>query len=377
MLENQTSLTQLSKTFVASPYLGGNEKKYVLECLDENWISSKGKFLHLFEKSFSQFSGCRHGVSVSNGTVALHLALMALDIGPGDEVIVPDLTFGATMNAVIHSGATPVLVDVDKDSWGLDPEKVKKALSSKTKAIMPVHLYGRPAKMNELMKIAFENKLKVVEDCAEAPGARVQDNVVGSFGDIGCFSFFGNKILTTGEGGMCVTNSSSLEEKMKTLRDHGMSKDRRYWHCVVGMNYRMTNIQAAIGLAQMEQVESFFKKRNEIQAFYEKSLKGFISFQKSELGTTSVPWLVTGLLKKSVNRDKLIQSALKKGVELRPFFYPLSDMDLFKNYSKEMTINAHEISYRGICLPTSVSLTKDQLERVVKVIKSFLKEDEQ
>jgi len=227
-----------------SPDLTGNELEYIMEAFLSTWISSSGEYIKKFEKMFADFSECEHGVAVSNGTVALHLALMALGLKKGDEVIVPDLTFAATINAVLHAQATPVIVDIERDSWCIDPKEIEKAITARTKAIIPVHLYGQPCDMDAIMAIANKSHLFVLEDCAEAHGARFDGKKVGSFGDVGCFSFFGNKIMTTGEGGMCVTNSKQLDEKMRILRDHGMSKTKKYWHEVIGYNYRITNLQA-------------------------------------------------------------------------------------------------------------------------------------
>jgi len=246
---------------IAQPSLNGNELKYVTDALLSTWISSTGKYIDQFENDFSKYIDMRYGVSTSNGTTALHLALMALDIGEGDEVIIPDLTFAATINAVLHANATPVVVDVSEESWCIDPIEIQKAITPKTKAIIPVHLYGQPCEMDAIMSIAKKYNLKVVEDCAEAHGATYRDKKVGSFGDISCFSFFANKIITTGEGGMCLTNSKEIDVKLRQLRDHGMSKEKKYWHDMVGYNYRMTNIQAAIGCAQLERIDEILSWR--------------------------------------------------------------------------------------------------------------------
>ena len=258
---------------VMEPTLGGNEMKYVVDCIATNWISSQGSYVKTFEKSFSSFLSMDYALTTSNGTCALHLALLALEIGPGDEVIVPDLTFAASANAVIHAGAKPVLVDVSGKHWGMDPGCVEAAITRKTKAIMPVHLYGHPCEMEPLIKLAKTHRLSIVEDCAEALGAQYKGRKVGTFGDISCFSFFSNKVITTGEGGMVVTNHEKLNHKMAILRDHGMSRSRRYWHETVGFNYRMTNLQAAVGLAQLEQIDRFLKNRRQIAGIYAAQLK--------------------------------------------------------------------------------------------------------
>lgn len=246
---------------LAQPHLTGNEYKYLIDAFLSTWISSAGKYITQFEESFSDYCGVKFGVAVSNGTTALHLALAALEIGEGDEVIVPDITFAATINAVIYTGATPVIVDIEEDSWCIDPDEIEKAITSKTKAIIPVHIYGQPCDMGRICDIAIKNNLYIVEDCAEAHGAAWNGQKVGSFGTISCFSFFGNKVITTGEGGMCITNDEQLNEKMRILRDHGMSKSRRYYHEILGFNYRMTNLQAAIGVAQVERIEDILEWR--------------------------------------------------------------------------------------------------------------------
>jgi len=267
---------------ISSPDLSGNELKYLTDAFKSTWISSSGEFINRFEQNFARYCECSHGVAVANGTVAIHLALVTLGIKCGDEVIVPDLTFAATINAVLHANATPVIVDIEKDSWCISPTEIKKAISPKTKAIIPVHLYGQPCDMEKIMEIAKENNLYVIEDCAEAHGANFKDRKVGSFGDISCFSFFGNKVITTGEGGMCVTNNQKLDNKMRELRDHGMSKTKKYWHNYPGFNYRMTNLQAAIGVAQLERIEEILANRNKIELKYREVLINCenIEFQK-------------------------------------------------------------------------------------------------
>jgi len=337
---------------VAEPDLKGNEFKYLSDAFLSTWISSKGKYIDTFEENFSKFCECKHGIAVSNGTVAIHLALKALGIGVGDEVIVPDLTFAATINTVLHSGATPVIVDIDPESWCISTTEIEKAITKKTKAIIPVHVYGQPCDMDAIMSIAKKHKFFVIEDAAEAHGAKYKGKRVGSFGDISCFSFYGNKIITTGEGGMCLTNDSKLDERMRILRDHGMSKTKRYWHDEVGYNYRTTNIQAAIGVAQLERVEQIIAERKLVEQSYKKTLKdiSFIQWQKDISGNERVVWLVSIELK-DVNRDVLFEILSKHGVDTRPFFYPLSEMDIYKPYVFSSS-NSKTISFKGMNLPT-------------------------
>ncbi len=344
---------------VAIPNLSGNEFKYLFDAFFSTWISSSGKYINKFEEGFSNYSDCSHGVAVANGTAAIHLALLALWVGAGDEVIVPDLTFAATINAVLHAGATPVIVDVELDSWCIDPTEIEAAITDKTKAVIPVHLYGQSCDMGAILESTKNRGIYVVEDCAEAHGATYSGKKVGSFGDIGCFSFFGNKVITTGEGGMCVTNDAELDSSMRVLRDHGMSKTKRYWHDVVGYNYRMTNLQAAIGLAQLERINEIHHNRECYEQMYKEVLKKFgeIEFQKDNfLNRKKITWLVSVLMCGEKERDAFILHLKQCGVDARPFFYPLSDMPIFKSYCKKPTRNSKILSSRGLNLPTYESL---------------------
>ena len=342
---------------VAIPNLNGNEFKYLTDAFLSTWVSSSGKYIDKFEGKFSSYSDCSYGVAVSNVTVALHLAMVVLGIGEGDEVIIPDLTFAATINTVLHANATPVIVDVEESSWCIDPVEIEKAITSKTKAIIPVHLYGQSCDMGVIMDIAKRHNLKVVEDCAEAHGAMYDGRKGGSFGDIGCFSFYGNKVITTGEGGMCVTNNQELDEKMRALRDHGMSKTKRYWHDVIGYNYRLTNIQAAIGLAQLERIENIHQNRREYENNYKDILpKDILTFQTDIENRRRITWLVSVLLDETIDREEYIQSLKGKGIDARPFFYPLSDMDIYKPYCKNYTPITHRLSKSGLSFPTYESL---------------------
>lgn len=342
---------------VATPVLSGNEFKYLTDAFCSTWISSSGSYIDKFEDEFSKYSDCAYGSAVSNGTVALHLALVALEIGIDDEVIIPDLTFAATINAVLHAHATPVIVDVEEDSWCISPQEVENAITSKTKAIIPVHLYGQPCDMDAIIKIAKKYKLKVIEDCAQAHGAMFKNQKVGSFGDIGCFSFYGNKVLTTGEGGMCTTNNPILNKKMRILRDHGMSREKKYWHDMVGFNYRMTNLQAAIGVAQLERIESIHKNRREYENCYRAALsKKNFTFQNNLNNRQRITWLVSFLMDEDVNREEYIANLKEKGIDARPFFYLLSDMEIYKEYCSSGTPVAKKISSLGLNLPTYESL---------------------
>lgn len=360
---------------IALPLLNGNELTYLLDAFLSSWISSSGAYILDFEEAFAAYCGTKFGVSVFNGSVALVLALSALGITKGDEVIVPDLTFGATINAVLLVGATPVIVDIEQDSWCIDPESIRAAITNKTKAIIPVHLYGQVCDMDNIMRIAKEYKLYVVEDCAEAHGASFNGQMVGSFGDIGCFSFFGNKVITTGEGGMCVCNNKQLNDTMRILRDHGMDKHKRYWHTHIGFNYRMTNLQAAIGLAQLERIDTILNNRKYYESSYINALVPHIQPQPSLPNREKIVWLASFLLDSTCcSRDELLHTLKSKGVDARAFFYPLSDMPIYAQYSRASTPVSHSISARGFSLPTYESL--QNLQDIIKVLQSTLKEYE-
>jgi len=354
---------------VAEPSIGEEELKLVTEAVRSGWVSSKGRFLKEFENNFANYIGAKYGVAVSNGTVGLHLAFTALGLSSGDEVIVPTFTFASVANAIIYTGANPVLVDSHPDYWCINPEEIEKKITSRTKAIIAVHLYGHPCDMNLLMKLSRGYSLNIIEDCAEAHGAEYKGKKVGSFGDVSCFSFYGNKLITTGEGGMCLTNNHALAEKMRTLRDHGMSSEKRYWHEVIGFNYRMTNLQAAIGVAQLKKIEEFIKRKREIAQLYSSLLKGV----KGVILHPEMPWaknaywlysiLVNGNAYGS-SRNELMEKLAEKGIETRSFFYPLHVMPPYKKYAKNCKFPVSEkLSSTGISLPSSVKLKeKDMLE---------------
>jgi perosamine synthetase len=359
---------------VYQPDLNGNEKKYVNECIDSSWISSKGKFVGDFERIFADRIGIQHAASVCNGTLALHLALLALGIGPGDEVIVPTLTYIATANAVAYTGATPVFVDSIRDTWQIDPLEVRRHITPKTRAIIPVHLYGQACDMDSLLSIAREYRLFIIEDCAEAIGTMYKGKQVGTFGDISCFSFFGNKTITTGEGGMVVTNDKTLIERSRHLKGQGLAEHREYWHDVVGYNYRMTNIQAAIGVAQLERADLFIKRKREIAIFYKEALCDIPVEPHSEAADTIHSyWMFSLLVQRAEQRDQLRKHLADAGIETRPLFYPVHTMPMYaKNYRKHPV--AEDLAWRGINLPSWPGLTDDQLSFIINTIRRFYKE---
>lgn len=358
---------------VAEPSLKGNELRYVNDCIKTNWISSIGEYVTKFENKFAKYCGSKHGIAISNGTHALHLALVALGIGKGDEVIIPNLTFIATANAVAYTGAKPILVDAELRTWNIDVNKIEEKISNKTKAIIPVHLYGHPCDMDKIMKIARKHNIYVIEDAAEAHGAEYKGKKVGSIGDIGCFSFFGNKIITTGEGGMCITNDKELAERMRFLKDHGMSKEKRYWHPEIGFNYRLTNIQAAIGLAQLENIDKIITKKRKNARLYNSLLKNVkgMTLPPEKKWAKNVYWMYSILIedKFKISRNNLIKKLEKNNIGSRPFFFPINQMPPYKTNVKYHC--SEELSKKGINLPSSVNLRRCDIERIVKIIKQI------
>lgn len=357
---------------VAEPSLSDEELKNVIEAVKSGWISSKGEFISRFEKDFASFVGVKYGISTSSGTTALHLALEAIGVKKGDEIIVPTLTFVATANVVKYCNAKPVFVDSHPDYWCIDPEKIEEKITRNTKAIIPVHLYGHPADMDAIMDIAADHDLYVIEDAAEAHGAEYKGKRVGSIGDIGCFSFYGNKTITTGEGGMCVTNNEELAEKMNLLKNHGMDPKRRYWYDVIGYNYRMTNLQAAVGVAQLNKIEKFIEIKRKNAELYNSLLREIdgITLPPEMSWAKNVYWMYSILIdeeKFGINRDKLMKELEKEGIETRPFFYPMHTLP--PHFRKEKYPVAEFLSKRGINLPSAVTLKKEEVEYICQKIK--------
>lgn len=356
---------------VYQPSLNGNEKKYVNECLESTWISSKGKFVNAFEKEFANYIGVDHAATVCNGTVALHLALEALGIGKGDEVIVPTLTYIASVNAITYTGATPVFVDSFEDTWQIDTDDVRKKITTNTKAIMCVHVYGHPCDMDALLSLKQDYKLFLIEDCAEAIGSKFNGQHVGTFGDVATFSFYGNKTITTGEGGMVVTNDATLNDRIVHLKGQGLAKYREYWHDAVGYNYRMTNICAAIGLAQLEQIEIVLEKKRAIANWYRKGFlnTGFELHMESDNVTHSY-WMCNILIPSHIDRDLLKQHLIENGIETRPMFYPVHTMPIYsKKYEKHEV--AEKLARRGMNLPSYPDLSKMDIDFIISAIKNY------
>jgi perosamine synthetase len=357
---------------VYQPWITEKERRYVDEAMTSTWISSKGAFLDRFERDFPAYIGAEHGIAAANGTVALHLAMAALGIGPGDEVIVPALTYVASVNAISYTGAAPVFVDSDPDRWNIAPDLVERAITPRTKAIEVVHLYGYPADLDPILDIASRHGLAVVEDAAEAHGAEYKGRRVGSLGSVGVFSFFGNKIVTTGEGGMLVTSDDALAERARHLRGQGVSATRTYWHDVIGFNYRMTNVAAAIGCAQLERVEETLDAKRRLAALYRQHLDGIdgVAFQADPPWARPVYWMICILVDPRL-RDPLMAFLAGEGVETRPFFYPAHTLPMYT--TGERFPEAERLGSSGINLPSYPTLEPDEVERVCRLIGDFMR----
>jgi len=361
---------------VCEPKLNGNESRYVARCLETNWISSTGNNIEQFEKKFARCCGARYGISCTNGTTALHLALAILGIGKGDEVIIPTFTMIATANAVTYTGATPVLVDAEPDTWNIDTEQIEEKITERTRAVIAVHTYGHPADMDKILNVAQKYHLYVVEDAAEAHGAEYKGKKIGSIGDIACFSFYANKIITTGEGGMLTTNDKKIAEIAKELRSHAFSKERHFWHQYVGYNYRMTNLQAAIGLAQVERFDEFVQLRIGHARLYNSMLKGIkgIILPPQTKDVKNVYWMYSILIEDElgITRDELRGGLAERGVETRTFFIPVHLQPIyFRRYPQRFPI-AEELCRKGMYLPSASSLTEKEINYVVKSIISVI-----
>jgi perosamine synthetase len=359
---------------VCEPTLNGNEAKYVLDCVESNWISSAGKYISRFEQSFASLCGASYGVACANGTVALHLALAALGIGPGDEVILPTFTMIATINAVTYTGATPVLVDSEPATWNMDMNQVADKITPRTRVVMPVHTYGHPVDMDPLLELAERHGFYVVEDAAEAHGAEYKGRLAGSLGHAGCFSFYANKIITTGEGGMVTTNDPEIARLAANLRDHAFSHERHFWHKYLGYNYRMTNMQAAIGLAQAEQMASFVAARRANAARYTVGLKdipGIVTPPEAEW-VKSVFWMYSILVQDEfcMTRDELRAYLAAHGIETRTFFIPMHLQPIYYQTFKGQRYPISEmLCQRGFYLPSASSLGAQEIDYIVDIVR--------
>ena len=360
------------------PEIRGNEWKYIKECLDTNWVSSVGKFVDRFEEEFAKYNEAKSAVVTMNGTAALQLALVTLGVGEGDEVIFPSMTFISSVNAIKYVGAIPVFVDVDRETFVMNVSKVEELITEKTKAIMPVHIYGYPVEMDELNIIAKKYNLYVVEDATEALGTKYKGRLAGTLGDIGCFSFNGNKLITTGAGGMLITNNEEVAKKAKYLSNQTktITENGAMYHEEVGYNFRMPNILAAMGVAQLEKVDEYLEVKRRNARLYNDLLKGVkgITLTKEVDYVDNCYWLYSILVEDDfrMSRDELLELLKANGIQARPFFLPVHDM---KPYSEnkcgnmEMTV---EVSKRGVNLPSSVSLKEEEVRKICEIIREEL-----
>jgi perosamine synthetase len=363
---------------VAAPALVGRELEYVTDCLESSWISSAGRYVERFEDAFGEFVGVEHAIACCNGTAALHLALLALGVGPGDEVIVPTLTFVATANAVRYCGAVPVFVDSEPETWNLDPGEIEERCTERTKGIIAVHLYGHPADLDPITTVARRRGLWVLEDAAEAHGARYRGRIVGSLSDCAVFSFYGNKIVTTGEGGMIVTRNGALAARLRILRGQGQDPSRRYWFPIVGYNYRLTNVAAAIGVAQMEKIDWHMARRREVASWYRHRLADaeLVDFSPAADWAEPAYWMSCALLRDGgeSERDRVIAELDERGVETRPFFYPLHTLPPYARDDVRAYPVATSLAARGLNLPSSASLNSEDVDYVCEALETVVRQ---
>lgn len=362
---------------VNEPVITPEAKQYVREALDSGWVSSAGPFIERFEKAFAEYLGVKHAVTTTSGTTALHLALVTLEIGPGDEVILPDFTMMACVFSVLYTGAKPVFVDVDPWIFTMDPEKIEEKITQKTKAIMPVHIYGHPVDMDPVLAIAKRHGLWVMEDAAEAHGARHRGRLCGSIGDINAFSFYGNKIITTGEGGMVVTNNDALAARARMLRNLAHSKEKRFWHKELGFNYRMTNLQAALGCGQLAHIEEFITKKEWMAAQYASELHGVrgLRLPITKEWATNVHWMYAVLVEDPfpLSRDAFRRALQERDIDTRDFFSSCSAQPATRKHCGE---GGHypvteRIADHGLYLPSGLALTQEQIDTVCHAIRDI------
>ena len=359
---------------VLEPVIGEREKKYVADCMETGWISSWGKYIGKFETAFGRFLGVKHALSTSNGTVSLHLIMLALGIGSGDEVIVPDFTYVASANAVRYVGGRPVFVDCDPETFTMDPANIEEKITPRTRAIMAVHIYGNPCRMDEIMRIARSRRIPVIEDAAEAHGALWRGTPVGSLGAANSFSFFGNKTITTGEGGMVVTNSKKIADRVALLKNQAQPRNRRkYFHPVMGYNYRMINLEAAIGLGQLERIAKLLERKRAIHRWYGRYLKplverGALAFQQETPGARA-SWWVNACTFRTKSAPEIASRLKAAGVDTRPFFLPMSDLPYLRQVGSFP--HARRLARTGLLIPSGANLEEKDIalisDRIQKV----------
>ena len=360
---------------VCAPEITDIDVTFVSKCVKSGWVSGESEYVEKFEKKFANYCDCKYGVTVNSGTTALQVALAALGVSKFDEVIIPTFTMIATPNSVVYMNATPVLVDSELFTWNMDSSKIEEKITSRTKVIMPVHTYGHPVDMDPILEIAEKYDLFVVEDAAEAHGAEYKGKKTGSIGDLGCFSFYANKIITTGEGGMIVTNNEELAEKAAWLRAHAFGKHgKHFYHEVLGYGYRMSGLQAALGLAQMERIEKFVSARIERAQIYNSMLADIlerVTLPPDAPWAKNVYWMYSILLEDNLrlSRAEFMKELEVEGIETRTFFYPVHVQPLYKDMgSKESFPVADELSRKGINLPSGNDLTRDEIMSVCDTI---------
>ncbi len=364
---------------VNEPLLDGNEKKYLLECIDTGWISSEGPFVKEFEEKFAARVGRQHGIAVCNGSAALEAALAAIGIGPGDEVIMPSFTIISCAAPVVRAGALPVVVDSDPLTWTMDVSRIEERITSRTRAIMVVHTYGLPVDMDPVLELAKKHGLKIIEDAAEAHGLAYRDRPCGSFGDIATFSFYPNKHVTTGEGGMIVTDDDGLADRCRSLRNLCFQAKKRFVHEELGFNFRMTNLQAALGLAQLERLNDFAERKRLMGRRYTELLQGVNGLQLPLPGTgyaENIYWVYGVVIDDAVPLDA--EQAMRllggRGIGTRPFFWPMHEQPVFRRmglFDGEHYPVAERIARRGLYLPSGLALTDSQMDAVCHEVREI------
>ena len=346
-----------------------------MDCIDTTWVSSQGVYILEFEKALADYHGIDHAIVTSNCTTALHLSLKALDIGPGDEVICPALTFIAPANMVVLSGAKLVLVDIHLETLTIDPYLIEKKITRNTKAIIVVHQFGHAANMDKIMALAKKYELKIIEDNAESIGASYKGKLLGTFGDVSTYSFFGNKIITTGEGGAVLTNNEDTAIKCRELRDHGMDHQKKYHHVDLGYNYRMTNMQAAIGLAQIEKLDYILSLRKEQMDYYYEELANVVGITLRQYADWCEPvhWMMTITLDDKYNRDEFLSYMKDKGIDCRQMINPVHHAEHFQNdFNDNDFINSINVSRKSVHLPSSTLLNRSHINKISSFIKKYL-----
>jgi len=362
---------------VNAPVITAAAKRYVADAMESGWVSSAGSYIDKFEAAFAAYIGRKHAITTTNGTSALHLALAGLGVTEGDEVIIPDFTMVACIDAILYCGALPVLCDIEPETFTIDPRDIERKITKKTKVIMPVHVYGHPADMDEILALAKQHGIAVLEDAAEAHGAKYRGRMCGAMGDAAAFSFYGNKIITTGEGGMVVTDNDVLAARLRRLKDLAHSPERRFWHEEIGFNYRMTNLQAALGLGQLESIASFLERKRTMAQRYSAGLQGIAGLRTpiTKDDCENVFWMYAIVLDATfpLSRDAFRAALKDRGIDTRDFFYPLHGMPLAAPFvqQKDQFPVADDVALRGCYLPSGLAITDAQIDTVIDAIRTI------